>query len=129
MHASLAPSSNAHYERAWDKLVGFLPSLGTLPVLPVLVAMIMGFIAYLHNAEFAPNSIISTLSAISYFHKRNGFPDPAKNFIVAKLLTGALNLRTVSHIFICLNTLIGTSHRKCDYIGSFSLHYYDFVHV
>lgn len=43
MHASLASSSKAQYERAWAKLVGFFQSLGTVPGLPVPVAMIMGF--------------------------------------------------------------------------------------
>ena len=98
MHASLAPSSKAHYEQAWAKLVGFLQALGTTPVLPVYVAMIMGFIAYLHNADNAPASIISNISAISYFHKIYGFPDPSRNFIVAKLLTGAHNLRSVADV-------------------------------
>ena len=98
MHASLAPSSKAHYERAWAKLVGFLHTLGTTPVLPVSIAMIMGFIAYLHNADYAPASIISNISAIAYFHKINGFPDPSRNFILAKLLTGAHNLRSVADV-------------------------------
>ncbi|MEG7522171.1 MAG: hypothetical protein M3H12_03610, partial [Chromatiales bacterium] len=47
---------------------------------------------------FAPASIISTVSAISYFHKINGFQDPAKNFIISKLLSGAQNLRAVPDV-------------------------------
>ena len=62
------------------------------------VAMIMGFIAYLHNAAYAPTSIISNISAISFFHKINGFRDPSRNVIVAKLLTGAHNLRSVADV-------------------------------
>ena len=77
MQASLASSTKAQYERAWSKLVGLFQSLGTVPVLPVSVAMMMGFIAYMHNKGYAPSSMISMVSAISYFHKLNGFPDPA----------------------------------------------------
>ena len=67
MQASLASSTKAQYERACSKLVGFFQSLGTVPVLPVSVAM-MGFIAYLHKG-YASSSMISTVSAIPYFHK------------------------------------------------------------
>ena len=67
-------------------------------MLPVSVAMMMGCIAYMHNKGYAPSSMILMVSAISYFHKLNGFPDPAKNFIIAKLLTGAQNLGTVSDV-------------------------------
>ena len=75
-------------------------------VLSVSVAMIMALMAYLHNAAFAPTSIISTISVIYYFHKLNGFPDPAKNVMVAKLLTGAHNLRTVSDVRLPVTLLI-----------------------
>ncbi|KAK2188217.1 hypothetical protein NP493_140g04020 [Ridgeia piscesae] len=98
LQASLAPSSRLQYERAWYKLVGFLHSLGLVPVLPVPIYIMMFFIAHLHNAGLAPASIISYVSAISYFHKINGFQDPAKSFIISRLLIGAQNLRTVSDV-------------------------------
>ena len=60
--------------------------------------MMMGFIACMHNKGYAPPAMISMVSAISYFHKLNGFPDPAKHFIIAKLLTEAQNLGTVSDV-------------------------------
>lgn len=78
MRASLALSSRTQYQRAWVKLVGFLRSLNIIPALPVSLSMMMIFIAYLHDTGLAPASIISTVSAISYFHKINGFQDPAK---------------------------------------------------
>ena len=58
----------------------------------------MFFIAHLHNTGLAPASIISYVSAISYFHKINGFQDPSKNFIISRLLLGAQKLRTVSDV-------------------------------
>ena len=79
MQASLAASSKVQYERSWSKLVGFFQSLGCVPTLPVSVAMMLLFVAHLHNAGYAPSSIISAISAISYFHKVNGLHDTAKN--------------------------------------------------
>lgn len=98
LQASLAPSTRLQYERAWAKLVGFLHSLALVPVLPVPIYIMMFFIAHLHNAGLAPASIISYVSAISYFHRINGYQDPAKSFIISRLLIGAQNLRTVSDV-------------------------------
>ena len=81
LQASLAPSSRLQYERAWYKLVGFLHSLGLVPVLPVPIYIMMFFIAHLHNAGLAPASIISYVSAISYFHKINGFQPKVSLFL------------------------------------------------
>ena len=75
-----------------------MQSLNIIPALPVSIPVLMGFIAYLHNDGYAPASIITTVSAISYFHKINGFADPARNFLISKLLTGAQNLRSVSDV-------------------------------
>ena len=105
MQASLASSTKAQYERAWSKLVGFFQSLGTFPMLPISVAMMMVFIAYMHNKGYAPSSMISTVSAISYFRTLNGFPDPAKNCIISKLLTGTQLISALPDVI--------TLHYKC----------------
>ena len=91
-------------------------------MLPVSFAMMMGFIVYMRNKGYAPSSVIFTVSAISYFHKLNGLPDPAKDFIIAKLLTGAQNLGTVSDVRLpvtmpilvqLISALVITLHYKC----------------
>ena len=46
----------------------------------------------------APASIVSTVSAVAYFHKINGFHYPTNCFMVSKLLAGARNLGTVPDI-------------------------------
>ena len=93
LQASLTPASRAHYGRAWNKLVGFHTCIGLQLALPVSVTTILLFVAHLHEQGLAATSITSTLSAISYFHKINSHSDPCNNFIVAKLLAGARNLR------------------------------------
>ena len=124
MPASLAASSKVQYERSWSKLVGFFRSLGCVPTLPVSVAIMLLFVAHLHNAGYAPSSTISTVSAISYFHKVNGLHDPARNFIDSRLLLGAQKLGTRSDVRLPITLpflaqliralpQVLTSHYKC----------------
>ena len=98
LEASLVPSTRAHYQRAWGKLVTFFQSLGMYPSLPIPVAMILLFVAHLHAGGAAPATIVSNVSALAYFHKINGLPDPTSNFIVVKLLAGARNLGSVPDV-------------------------------
>ena len=121
MQASLSPSSRAHYERAWKKLVLFQNTLGLASRLPVSVSMLLLFIANLHANGAAPASIVS---AVAYFHKINGFPDPSHCFLVAKVLAGARNLGAVPDVRLPVTLLVLTrlvralprvisSHYKC----------------
>ena len=69
-------------------------------------------------------SIMSTVSAVSYFHKVNGFPDPSNAFLVTKLLAGARNvgavpdvrlpvtLHILSRLVVAMPTVF-SSHYKC----------------
>ena len=72
LHASIASSSRAHYERAWRQFVFFHDSLGVTLQLPVSVSMILLFIAHLHAHGSALASITSIISAVAYLHNING---------------------------------------------------------
>ena len=97
-NASLSTASRAHYGRAWHKLENFYTSLSMILCLPVPTYMLLLFIAHLHASKLAPASIVSTVSAVGYFHKINGFTDPASSFLVTKLLAGARNLGAVPDV-------------------------------
>ena len=56
--------------------------------IPVNVSCIMAFITYMFSLAYAPSSIITYVSAISFVHKVGNWPDPANNFIVQKMLIG-----------------------------------------
>lgn len=94
----MAPSSRIHYERAWKKLVAFHDSLFLTTCLPVSVPMMLLFIAHLHATGSSPASIVSTVSAVTYFHKINGFADLSSCFLVSKLLAGACNLGSIPDV-------------------------------
>ena len=60
---------------------------------PAEVSAVASFIASLFQSGYASASIATNLSAISYFHKIDGFVDPTAAFIIKKLLHGASKLR------------------------------------
>ena len=98
MEASLAPSSRQQYVRSWDKYFSFCQLVGASAELPTPVSLILLFIAHMFYHGSAPSSIVSAVSAISYFNKVNGFPDPANSFIVKKVLAGARNIRATADV-------------------------------
>ena len=59
---------------------------------PVDSNIIATFVAHLTSCKFAPSTIISNVSAVSFVHKISGWSDPANTFLIKKLLTGAKNL-------------------------------------
>ena len=78
--------------------MNFHVSLGLPTRLLVSVPMVLFFIAHLSASGSAPASIVSTVSAVAYFHKINGFHDPSNCFMVSKLFAGARNLGTVPDV-------------------------------
>ena len=53
------------------------------------------FISHLYSQNFAPATIISTVSAVAYMHKINNCADPTSAFVIKKILHGANKLGTV----------------------------------
>ena len=74
------------------KLVAFFQSLSIYPSLPIPAATILPFAAHLHAGGSAPTTIVSNVSAVAYFHKINGLPNPTTNFVLVNLLAEATNL-------------------------------------
>ena len=99
-NAPLSSASRAHYGRAWHKLANFYNSLSMILYLPVPTSMLLLFIARLHASNLAPASIVTTVSAVEYFHKINRFTYPATSFLVTNLLAGACSLGTVPDVLL-----------------------------
>lgn len=60
--------------------------------------MMLLFIAHLHADGSAPASIVSTVSAVAYFHKSKGFADPSHCFAVSKVLAGVRSIGAVPDV-------------------------------
>ena len=72
VEASLAPSSWQQYVRSWDKYFSFCQLVGASAELPTPVSLILLFIVHIFYHGSAPSSVVSAVSAISYF-KLTGF--------------------------------------------------------
>ena len=59
---------------------------------PAKTPAVVSFVAFCFQGGFAPASIASTLSAISYVHKMHIYLDPTAAFVVRKLFQGATKL-------------------------------------
>ena len=110
LNQALRPSTQAAYQRAWDRFLvftsSFQPPLVSLPALPSTVAMYVTSLVD-DEARFAASTITSALSAIAYRHKLLDY-DPTSHFVIKKLLTSINNSRPggdvripISHPVLC----------------------------
>ena len=84
------PSSIPTYKRAWRLFHQFLHAVfqTVSPILPVSPNTIALFIAYMFDKQYAPSTVSSYVSALSFAHKFLGFDDPTKAFFVTQILKG-----------------------------------------
>ena len=59
---------------------------------PVHIDLLSGFIVHLHESRYAPASITSFVSAISFVHKLLGVEDTCEMFCIKKLLQASRRL-------------------------------------
>ena len=87
--AALAPATKTVYSKVWHKFNLFTVSIEQ-PCLPASVAVVSLFIGSLVSSSTPPkpSSLATSLSAISYYHKISGVPDPTSDFLIRKLLQG-----------------------------------------
>ena len=61
---------------------------------PATTTAIVSYIAFCFQKGYAPSSVTSVISAISYVHKMHNLAVPTATFVVRKFLHGATKLRT-----------------------------------
>lgn len=61
------------------------------PISPPTLAL---FIAYMFDHHYAASTVNTYVSALGYFHKLSGFPDPTKVFFIIQMLKGYGKLGT-----------------------------------
>ena len=89
LSSSLATSTKTVYKRTWDRFQQFAQSLYQ-SCFPASVSLLCLYIAHMVSSKPIPKpaSLATALSAISYYHKIAGFPDPTSDFLIRKLLQG-----------------------------------------
>lgn len=83
------------YRRAWATYDKFsVEFFGQSSSVPLNVSQICLFVAYLQHEKYAPKTISTYLSALSFVHKMQGHFDPTSVFLVSKLVAGAYRLNS-----------------------------------
>ena len=91
---ALSDSSKKAYQKSIDKFSEFcVRELHLNSYFPATTPPVVSFVAHLFQLGYAPSSITTTLSAISYIHKIHEVADPTAAFVIKKLLQGAAKLR------------------------------------
>ena len=111
--ASLAPSSRKLYAKSTLRLQEFAVSLAASVIwFPAPVSLICMFIVHLLGAGLSTSTVWSTLSAISFFHKLFRFPDPTADFLVRRIMIGALKSHPSYDTRVPISVPI--LHKLCD---------------
>ena len=93
LDSSLSFNSNATYKTAMDVFDKFR-ALYQLPLLwPADKNHIVLFISYCFECGYAPSTIVTYVSGISFKHKLNSWYDPSQLFVIKKLLEGCKRSR------------------------------------
>ena len=91
---SLAPATQRQYSRVLTHFKDFhLLKHGKPPQFPVSQSTVSQYVIYLFRSDLAAASIQSYMSAISFIHKINEWPDPTQSFFLKKLLKGIHNMK------------------------------------
>ena len=87
---ALSPATHKAYERVTKQFVSFVQTIcgKTMKPFPASPHLVMLFIADCYNSNLAASTVLTYISALSYFHKIRGFADPTQNFVVKKCLQG-----------------------------------------
>ena len=91
INKSLSVSTRNTYSNAFklfNKFLGSYSHSSLANSLPVHADSIASFITYMFSLDYAPSSILTYVSAISFIHKVGNWPDPANSFIVQKMILG-----------------------------------------
>ena len=96
MLSAIAPSTRLSYTRAWD-LFGLAMEKLHIPFegvgsLPLNTQQVLTFIGYMNVQNYAPTTIITYVSGLSYVHKMKGVDDPCASFVVQKVLAAAIKI-------------------------------------
>ena len=124
--------------QAYRVLQGFMNKIGlTLPLQPISVTL---FIAYLQT-QYSCSTVVTYISALSFFHKLHGYPDPTQHFLVIKSLAGLkkislkIDIRlpiTLDILYCLVQNLDKMSlhvYDKCMYQAMFCLAFFGFLRV
>ena len=113
----------------------------TSSVFPASIVALAAFVAHLFSQNYAPATLLTYMSALSYVHKLADMADPTQHFVIKKLLAGAQKLAakpdtrlpitpTVLHKIVDATPFIVSSNYVCYMLQSmFLLSFHAFLRI
>lgn len=93
LNAALTEGSKQAYKRAIASYTNFSKKhFPTCSVFPASTGVLAAFIASRFSQNYAPATLMTYMSALSYIHKLADMADPTQHFVIKKLLAGAQKL-------------------------------------
>ena len=89
---SLAPSTRQGYKRAIQAYTTHAQAKSTQPTFPARDDTVISFICHMHQQHYAPATITTYISALSFVNKMFGRPPLTQTFLINKLLEGCRKL-------------------------------------
>jgi len=143
LSASLERSSVPTYQRAWHLLHQFTTEVFdsaslALPVAPTTLSL---FIAYLFDHEYASSTVATYVTAIGYYHRLAGIPDPSKTSYIIEMLKGyhklskkldtrlPITLPILHRIIKSCDITCSSQYTRLLFIAMCTLAFFDFLRV
>ena len=80
LNTALSEGTKQAYRRAVTSYADFnKANFPTSPIFPAPTGVLAAFIAQLYTKHYAPTTVLTYMSALSYVHKLAGMPDPAQH--------------------------------------------------
>ena len=93
LNAALSCGTKRAYRRAISSYANFCRiHFPVVQIFPASACVLGAFIAHLHSQRYAPATLMTYMSVISYVHNFAGKVDPTQPFVIQKLLVGAKKL-------------------------------------
>ena len=93
LNAASSEGTKKAYRRVVTSYADFSKAnFPTSPIFRAPTGVLAAFITQLNTKYYAPTTLLTYMSALSYVHKLAGMPDSAQHFIIKKLLAGAQEL-------------------------------------
>ena len=83
------------YTAMWSTFTKYWIKCQLCPTLPVLLFQLVNYLANLFDQIYAPSTITSHASAISFIHSLFGYTDPTKSFWIKNFLKGISKLSSI----------------------------------
>ncbi len=109
--------------------------------LPVSPSVLVLFIAYLFNLNYAPSTVNTYVSAIGYSHRLSNLPDPTRVFYIVQILKGygkkgfrldsrlPITLPILNHTIKASPHIYGSQYQICQFKVMCSMAFFAFLRI